>query len=91
MSWLVGRRTIADSGGVVSNVTFIEQPVSLLVLRLVEAVGQAALATVVAVKVACHEHAGAALVSGTLAPQPVDFAVLIDLREEKRKLRLQVS
>lgn len=72
-------------------VTFIEQPVSLLVLRLVEAVGQAALAAVVAVKVACHEDAGAALFSGTLAPQPVDFAVLIDLREEKRRLRLQVS
>lgn len=32
-----------------------------------------------AVKVACHEDASAALISGTLAPQPVDFSVLVDL------------
>lgn len=31
------------------------------------------------VEVARHEHAGAALVGGTLAPQPVDFAVLVHL------------
>lgn len=54
----------------------------LLVLRLVEAVGQAALAAVVAVEVACHEDSGAALVGGTLTPQPVDFAVFVDLQEK---------
>lgn len=32
-----------------------------------------------AVKVACHEDASAALISGTFAPQPVDFSVLVDL------------
>lgn len=68
---------------VVSNITFIEQPVSLLVLRLVEAVGQAALAAVVAVKVARHEDTCAALVGRALTSQPVDFAVLVDLQEEK--------
>lgn len=58
---------------------FIEH---LLVLGLVEAVGQAALPAVVTVEVARHEHAGAALVSRTLAPQPVDFTVLVHLEEE---------
>lgn len=62
---------------------FNNQPVSLLVLWLVKAVGQAALAAVVAVEVACHEDPSAALVGGALTPQPVDFAVLVDLREEK--------
>lgn len=51
----------------------------LLVLTFVEAVGEAALSAVVAVEVARHEDAGAALVSRTLAPQPVDFTVLIHL------------
>lgn len=55
----------------------------LLVLRLVEAVGQAALPAVMAVKVARHEHAGAALVSGTLAPQAVDLPVLVHLDKQK--------
>lgn len=34
------------------------------------------------VEVARHEHAGAALVSGTLAPQPVDFPVLVHLQND---------
>lgn len=76
---------------VVSNNTFIEQPVSLLVLRLVEAVGQAALAAVMAVKVARHEDACTALVCRTLTSQPVDFAVFIDLREEKIPSGLQTK
>lgn len=54
----------------------------LLVLRLVEAVGEAALPAVMAVEVARHEDAGAALVGGTLAPQPVDFSILVDLETE---------
>lgn len=29
-----------------------------------------------------HEHAGAALVGGTLAPQPVDFPVLVHLETQ---------
>lgn len=41
---------------------------SLLVLRFVEAVGQAALPAIVAVKMTCHEDTGAALVSRTLTP-----------------------
>lgn len=55
---------------------------ALLVLRLVEAVGQAAFAAVMAVKVTRHEDAGAALVSRTLAPQTVDLTVLIHLQIE---------
>lgn len=63
--------------------TFLYLSSCLLVLGFVEAVGEAALPAVVTVKVARHEHAGAALVSGALAPQPVDFTVLIHLKEEK--------
>lgn len=63
-----------------SNVSvFIKHLHCLLVLRLVEAVGEAALPAVVTVKVARHEDAGATLVSGTLASQPVDFTILINL------------
>lgn len=54
------------------------------VFRFVEAVRQAALAAVVTVKVAGHEHAGAALVSWTLATQTVDLAVFIHLQKYKR-------
>lgn len=62
--------------------------VGLLVLRLVEAVGQAALPAVMAVKVARHEDAGTTLISGTLAPQPVDFTVLVDLEtKDDRRCR----
>ncbi|KAF3841785.1 hypothetical protein F7725_023736, partial [Dissostichus mawsoni] len=45
--------------------------------------GQAALSAVVAVEVAGHEDAGTALVCGTLAPQTVDFTVLVHLEEER--------
>lgn len=68
-----------------SNVfVFIDAPVQscLLVLGLVEAVGEAALPAVVTVKVTRHEDAGAAFVSGTFASQPVDFTILIDLETE---------
>lgn len=50
-----------------------------LVLGLVEAVGETALAAVVPVEVAGHENASAALVSWALATQTVDLSVLIDL------------
>lgn len=55
---------------------------ALLVLRLVEAVGQAAFAAVMAVEVTRHEDASAAFVSRTLAPQTVDLTVLIHLQIE---------
>lgn len=51
-----------------------------LVLWFVEAVSQAALPAVMTVKVAGHEHPGSTLISGTLAAQTVDLAVLINLR-----------
>merc|ERR1711970_526151 len=51
----------------------------LLVFRLVEAVSQTTLSTVVPVKVAGHEHTSSALVSGALTTQTVDLAILIDL------------
>lgn len=50
-----------------------------LVLRLVEAVGETALAAVVPVEVAGHEDAGATLVSWALATETVDLTVLVDL------------
>lgn len=56
----------------------------LLVLRLVEAVGEAALPAVVTVEVARHEDAGAALVGRTLTPQAVDLTVLIHLQGRDR-------
>lgn len=58
-------------------------PFYLFVFGFVEAVRQAALSAVVAVEVAGHEHAGAALVSWTLAPQTVDFTVFIHLQKQK--------
>lgn len=42
--------------------------------------GAVALAAVVAVLHDGHEHAGAALLARALAPQPVDLAVLVHLR-----------
>lgn len=59
-------------------------PLYSFIFRFVEAVRQAALAAVVTVKVAGHEHAGAALVGWTFAPQTVDFTVFIHLQKHKR-------
>lgn len=56
------------------------QDCTSLVLWFVEAVSQAALPAVMTVKVAGHEHPGSTLVCRTLAAQPVDLAVLINLR-----------
>lgn len=58
----------------------------LLVFGLIEAVSEATLSAVMAVKVAGHEHAGAALVRRTLAPKTVDFAVLVHLPRQKKKI-----
>ena len=54
----------------------------LLVLRLVEAVGQAALPTVVSVEVAGHKNTGAALVCWALPAQTVDLPVLVHLNRK---------
>lgn len=51
----------------------------LLLLVLVEGVGQAALAAVLAVKVVGHEDASAALTVGALAAKAGDLAVVVDL------------
>merc|ERR1719154_221445 len=52
---------------------------SLLVLGLVEDVGQTALAAVLAVEVGSHEDAGAALLGGALAAEAGDLAVVVNL------------
>ena len=57
-------------------------PFYLFVFGFVEAVRQAALSAVVAVEVAGHEHAGAALVSWTLTPQTMDFTIFIHLQNQ---------
>ena len=54
---------------------FIRSP-SLLLSGGVD-IGEAALAAVLPVKVGGHEDAGAALLGGALAPQPVDLAVVV--------------
>ena len=54
----------------------------LLVFRLVKAVGQAALPTVVSVEVTGHEDASAALVSWALPAQTVDLPVLVHLNSQ---------
>lgn len=59
---------------------YLVQSISLLVLRLVEAVSEAALATVVPIEVAGHEHTSATLFSWTLTTQTVDLAVFINLK-----------
>ncbi|MGH0161180.1 UNVERIFIED_CONTAM: hypothetical protein FKN15_054624 [Acipenser sinensis] len=51
----------------------------LLVFRLVEAVSQTALSTVVSVKVAGHEDPSTAFISRALTTQAVDFAIFINL------------
>merc|ERR1719350_139914 len=51
----------------------------LLVLWLVEHVGEAALAAVLTVKVRGHEDPGATLLGRALAPQAVDLAVVVHL------------
>lgn len=60
---------------------YLLQSNRLFVLRLVEAVGEAALSTVVPIKVAGHEHASATLISGALTTQTVDLAVFVNLRK----------
>lgn len=69
------------------NVSFFNscQATHLLVLGLVEAVSETALATVVPVEVAGHEHAGTTLISRALTTQTVDFAVLVNLWERKKE------
>ena len=51
----------------------------LFVLWFVENICEAALATVLPVKVRRHEHAGAALLGGALPPQAVDLAIVVHL------------
>merc|ERR1719209_332814 len=51
----------------------------LLVLGLVEHVGETALAAVLAVKVSSHEDSSAALLSRALTAQTVDLAIVVNL------------
>merc|ERR1719209_1093780 len=51
----------------------------LLVLGLVEHVGEAALATVLTVKVRGHEDSGTALLGRALTTQTVDLAIVVNL------------
>ena len=52
---------------------------SLFILGLVEDIGEAALAAILAIEHGSHEDAGTTLLGGTLAPQTVDLAVVVDL------------
>merc|ERR1719348_2278094 len=52
---------------------------NLLVLGLVEHVGETALATVLTVEVGSHEDTSAALLGGALAAQTVDLAIVVNL------------
>jgi len=52
--------------------------IHLLLLRGVEDEGQVALAAVLAVGMAGHEHTSAALSSGALAPETGDLTVLVN-------------
>ena len=58
--------------------------ISLFVLWLVEDIGQSALAAVLTVEVSGHEDSGSAFLSGTLAPQTVDLAIVINLNTRVR-------
>merc|ERR1719209_2715889 len=51
----------------------------LLVLGLIEHVGETALAAVLAVKVSSHEDSSAALLSRALTAQTVDLAIVVNL------------
>merc|ERR1719209_901862 len=51
----------------------------LLVLRLVEHVGETALAAVLTVEVSSHEDSSAALLSRALTAQTVDLAIVVNL------------
>jgi len=52
---------------------------SLFILGLVEDIGEATLATILAVEHGGHEDAGSTLLGGTLASETVDLAVVVDL------------
>merc|ERR1719323_1188083 len=52
---------------------------SLFILWFVEDIGKSALATILTVEVGGHEDSGSALLGGTLAPQTVDLAVVVNL------------
>ena len=65
--------------------------VCLLVLRLVEDVGEAALATVLAVKVGGHEHPSTTLLIGALAAQTCDLAILINLHNTHTPLQISMA
>merc|ERR1719189_3047918 len=51
----------------------------LFVLRFVENIGEATFATVLPVKVGCHEHASSALLSRAFPSQAVDLSVVVHL------------
>merc|ERR1719508_82880 len=51
----------------------------LLVLGLVEDIGQSALSAVLAVKMCSHKHTSSTLLGRALPPQTVDLAVVVDL------------
>jgi len=52
---------------------------SLFILGLVEDIGEATLAAILAVEHGGHEDAGSTLLGGTLASETVDLAVVVDL------------
>merc|ERR1712244_110574 len=52
---------------------------SLFILGLVEDIGEAALAAILAIEHGSHEDTSSTLLGGTLAPQTVDLAVVVDL------------
>ena len=52
---------------------------SLFILGLIEDIGEATLAAILAVEHGGHEDTGSTFLGGTLAPQTVDLAVVVDL------------
>ena len=60
----------------------------LLVFRLVKDIGQAALATVLPVKVGCHEGSCSTVFIGALPTETSDLAVLVNLQHKIKNNKL---
>ena len=73
-------KKIGIKPSVIDETFYLVHSIGLLVLWLVEAVSEAALATIVPIEVAGHEHTSTTLFSWTLTTQTVDLAIFINLK-----------
>ena len=64
---------------------------SLLVLRFVVDVGEAALPAVLPIEVGGHEDTGTALLAGALTSETGDLTILINLKQQRQDSKFGVN